>query len=112
MYTVRIMAKPKSSSEQCPVYGIIEFCSKKWAMHILRVIADQKTMRFCTIKEALPDINSRILSERLSELEEEGFIDRIVTEDKPICIEYRITEKGADLRSVFTCFCKFGEKWG
>lgn len=111
MYTLYIMVLPKSSSEQCPVYGIIEFCSKKWAMHILRAIGDQKTMRFCAIKEALPEINSRILSERLTELEERGFIDRVVTGDKPICIEYNITEKGADLRSVFSCFCKFGEKW-
>lgn len=112
MYTMRAMVKFKQSSEQCPVYGIIEFCSKKWAMHILRTIADQKTMRFCAIKEALPEINSRILSERLTELEERGFINRVVTGDKPISIEYHITEKGADLRSVFKSFCKFGEKWG
>ena len=81
-------------------------------MHILRCIADNKTMRFCEIKEALPEINSRMLSERLSELEEEGLVDRIVLDEKPICIEYSITEKGADMRNVFKSFCAFGKKWG
>jgi DNA-binding HxlR family transcriptional regulator len=54
----------------------------------------------------------RILSERLSELEEEKLIKRIVTNTKPIVIEYEITEKGADLRSVFRCCCNWGKKWG
>lgn len=106
------MVDKKSSSCKCPVYSIIDFCSKKWAMHILRTIADHKTMRFSEIKEALPEINSRMLSERLTELEEEGLIDRTVIDEKPICIEYTITEKGADMRNIFKCFCKFGEKWG
>ena len=106
------MPKKQPSSCNCPIYRIIDFCSKKWAMHILRSIADAKTMRFCEIKEALPDINSRILSERLSELEEEGLVERTVTNDKPICIEYSITEKGADMRDIFKSFCVFGKKWG
>ncbi|MBT4119416.1 MAG: helix-turn-helix transcriptional regulator [Candidatus Peribacter sp.] len=106
------MATKKSSSCNCPTYSIIEFCSKKWAMHILRCIADNKTMRFSEIKEEIPEINSRILSERLGELEEEGLIERVVIDEKPICIEYNITEKGADMRNIFKCFCTFGKKWG
>ncbi len=105
------MPKKKPSSCDCPIYGIIDFCSKKWAMHILRCVADENSMRFCEIKEALPEINSRILSERLTELEEEGLIKRKVTDGKPICIEYSITEKGSDLQSVFKGFCKWGQKW-
>ena len=106
------MSKKEPYACDCPIYSTIEFCSRKWAMHILRCIADHKTMRFSEIQEALPEINSRMLSERLSELEQEGFIERTVIDEKPICIEYSITEKGADMRSVFKCFCKFGEKWG
>ena len=81
-------------------------------MHILRTIADAKKLRFSEIKDALPEINSRILSERLSELEEEKLIKRNITKGKPIVIEYEITEKGADLRSVFRCCCNWGKKWG
>jgi len=81
-------------------------------MHILRTIAEHKKIRFSQIKKDLPDINSRILSERLSELEEDKLITRIVKSSKPIVIEYEITEKGADLKKVFSAFCKWGEKWG
>ena len=95
----------------CPEQKIIDTLSKKWNLLILRFMEKEKTMRYCNLQEAIPDINSRMLSERLTELEEEGFIERIVKETKPICIEYKITEKGKDLRKIFDCFCQWTKKW-
>jgi DNA-binding HxlR family transcriptional regulator len=86
--------------------------SHKWSLHIVRAISDNGTLRYCNLQEVLPDINSRMLSERLSELEEEGIIERNVKKTKPICIEYRVTEKGKDLRKVFDAFCQWSKKWG
>lgn len=74
-------------------------------------MSDNKTMRFSDIKKRLPDINARILSERLSELEEKDLITRKIVESKPITIEYEITEKGMDLKKVFDAFCSWAKKW-
>ena len=101
-----------STSPSCPIYCIIEKMSKKWSMLILRSFADTKQMRFSDILEALPEINSRILSERLTDLEEEGVIRRTVTKTKPATITYEITEKGMDLRKVFGGFTTWAKKWG
>lgn len=106
------MDKSKSSSCCCPVYCIIETLSKKWVLLILRTIAEKKKLRFSEIKQELPEINSRILSERLSELEEENIIKRVVQDTKPITISYEITDKGADLKQIFECFVKWAKKWG
>ena len=100
------------SGHCCPVYKIIETLSKKWSLHVLRSLADNGKMRFSDFQEQLPEINSRMLSERLTELEGEGLIERNVLDTKPITVEYQITEKGEDLKSVFKGFCAWGKKWG
>ena len=114
MYTILAMCPKDATSGSCccPIYKNMEALSKKWVWHILRVIAEGKTVRFTEVKDALPDINSRILSERLSDLEEEGMIERSVKETKPIVIEYAITEKGKDFKGVLDAFCSWAKKWG
>jgi DNA-binding HxlR family transcriptional regulator len=102
----------KGSGDMCPIYCIIEKLSTKWSMLILRSMMEHKKMRFSEILEVLPEINSRILSDRLSRLEKEGLITRTVEKTKPIRIYYEITEKSVDLRKVFACFISWGKKWG
>ena len=93
------------------MYRSIEKLCKKWTIHILRSMSEQKRMRFSEVMDALPEINSRILSERLSELEEEGMIERTIQNTKPITIEYSITEKGQDFKKVLDAFCTWAKKW-
>ena len=81
-------------------------------MLILRAFTHQKKLRFSEICEALPEINSRILSERLGELEAEGMITREVEDTKPVSSSYVITPKGMDLQKVFDGFVAWGKKWG
>lgn len=95
----------------CPINRLIEKVCKKWTMLILRTLTERKRLRFGELLEALPDINSRILSERLGELEAEGLISRTVEQAKPITVTYEVTEKGLDLRRVFGCFSQWAKKW-
>jgi DNA-binding HxlR family transcriptional regulator len=106
------MATLSSTSAACPIYRIIEKLSKKWSLLILRSFTEQKRLRFTDILETLPQINSRILSERLSEMEDEGLLVRTVENTKPIVISYEITKKGMDLRRVFDSFVVWAKKWG
>lgn len=97
---------------ECPSYELIRIIHKKWILMILKVMCDQNKMRFSDIKNALPDINSRILSERLSELEDEWFLLRTVENSKPIIISYELTQKSLDLKKVFCSFMDWAKKWG
>jgi DNA-binding HxlR family transcriptional regulator len=94
------------------VHRLLDCLSRKWALHILRHLSDRKTMRFTEIRQALPDINSRVLSQRLDDLEQDGLLTRAVHETKPITVEYTITDKGKDLKKAFDAFCAWAEKWG
>ncbi len=81
-------------------------------MLILRAFTEEKKLRFSDISDRLPDINSRILSERLGELEAEGLIVRTVEDTKPVTISYTITAKGMDLKKIFDGFVSWSKKWG
>ena len=100
-----------SCDKDCPTYRICDVLSKKWIMHILVAFTTNKTLRFSEIEQMLPDINSRMLSERLSELEEEGIVTRTVQDSKPILVSYDITEKGMDLKKIFDVFAGWDKKW-
>ena len=98
--------------KNCPVYVAINALSKKWALLILRTLADNpRDLRFTEIQKAVSGINSRMLSDRLSELEEMELVSREVKNTKPILICYKITEKGAGLKDVFEALKEWTEKF-
>lgn len=111
LYDYKVMSEKSVSSAKCPVYRIIEKVCKKWSLHLLRALSENKHMRFSDFQQAIPDINTRMLSERLSELEQEGLITKKAMDGKPNTVEYVITEKGADLRKVFKALCDWTKKW-
>lgn len=76
----------------CPIQNVFNFLSKRWTLLILRSIREG-TETFGDIKRSLGSISSRILSERLSELEQEGYIHRTVIDGKPVKIRYSISKK-------------------
>jgi len=118
VHSIFLMGKPKKKElaccpwAQCPAYHAIDILCKRWTLHILRAMEEKKKMRFSQLQELMPNINTRMLSERLTELEERELIKRNVKQEKPIVIEYEITKKGSDLKNVFGEFTHWAEKWG
>ena len=54
-------------------------------------------LNFTGIRELVPDISDRLLSERLKELEAEGIVERRVIDTSPPRVEYALTSKGEAL---------------
>lgn len=106
------MKSLKSPGLSCPIYCIIEKLSKKWSLLILGTFMKGKRLRFSEIIESLPKLNSRILSRRLGELEQEGLIVRTVSQTKPTMISYEITKKGMALQEVFEYYADWAKTWG
>lgn len=67
--------------------------------------------RFGEIQDAIPDLSNRMLSERLRELEAEGIVERVVTPERPVRVEYRLTEKGRSLNDVVEALSRWSEDW-
>ncbi|MFX0095442.1 MAG: winged helix-turn-helix transcriptional regulator, partial [Candidatus Hodarchaeota archaeon] len=76
--------------KQSPVNLTLQLISKKWTTEIITELMKGRK-RFSDLLEANPNLSSKMLSERLKELYQEGFIDKIVINMIPLRVKYQIT---------------------
>jgi DNA-binding HxlR family transcriptional regulator len=72
---------------------------KRW-MGLLIDLLLQRPARFNELHAALPVLSKRVLSERLTELQSVGLVQRDVDPGPPIAATYRLTERGKGLGPV------------
>ena len=87
-----------------------ELIGRRWTGAIIYVLL-RRRCRFATLRDAIPDITDRMLSDRLQELEQEGIVERTVIPETPIRVEYELTKKGRALASAFDAIADWAEKW-
>lgn len=92
----------------CPlVHATIELIGRRW-VGVIFLAVDGGAERFSDIRDAVPGLSDRLLSQRLRELEEEDIIKR---SGDGRDVRYSITPKGADLFPVFCAVSEFVSKW-
>src|SRR5229473_6641381 len=74
----------------------IELIGRRWTGAIIFLLL-KSPCRFATLRDAIPEITDRMLSERLQELEREGVVQRTVVPETPVRVEYALTKKGRAL---------------
>lgn len=70
-----------------------------------------KQKRFNEFVGTIEEINSKTLSLRLHEMEEDGLITRKVFPEIPPRVEYSLTEKGRSLRPILEQMGEFSTKF-
>src|SRR5256885_16913711 len=84
-------------NECCRLYHrAIELVGKRWTGAILLVLMDGP-LHFSGIRQLVPELSDRLLSERLKELEAEGIVERRVLDGSPVRVEYSLTAQGRAL---------------
>jgi DNA-binding HxlR family transcriptional regulator len=86
-----------------------ELIGRRWTGAIIYLLL-QQTCRFATLRDAIPGITDRMLSERLQELEDEGIVARAVVPDTPVRVEYSLTRKGKGLAEAVHSLATWAEK--
>ena len=95
----------------CGLYHrAIELVGKRWTGAILLVLMDGR-LHFSGIRQLVPELSDRLLSERLKELEAEGIVEREVLDGAPVRVEYRLTEKGRALEPAVRALKQWGREW-
>ena len=87
-----------------------ELIGRRWTGAILFVLMESRC-RFATLRDAIPDITDRMLSERLQELEQEGIVERTVVPETPVRVEYSLTRKGKELAGAIDAIGAWARKW-
>lgn len=101
----------KDEFHMCPKYEKLAiFLGKRWTGLIIRVLLEGE-FRFSELLDSVPGLSSRLLTERLKEMEELGLVLREVRNEYPIKVEYTLTDKGRSLEPVIREMQKCAEEW-
>jgi DNA-binding HxlR family transcriptional regulator len=88
-----------------------ELIGRRWTGAIIFLLLKMPSARFAALREGIPDITDRMLSERLQELEQEGIVLRTVVPETPVRVEYSLTNKGRALAGPIEAITGWAEHW-
>ncbi len=110
LVSVAVKKKPEPPA-LCPQFHeAVELIGRRWTGAIIYLLLKSRC-RFATLRDAIPDITDRMLSERLQELEQKGIAERTVIPDTPVRVEYALTKKGRALAAVVDTIGEWAHKW-
>lgn len=92
----------------CPITCASEILARKWHPVIIHRLLKDGPQRFNEMSEAIGDVSNSVLSESLDNLEDNDVVDRSIVNEKPIQVEYSLTEHGLALEPVIEAL----EDWG
>ena len=103
------VVKNLSNMKNCPIEVTLEIVGKKWSINIIRDLFKGKT-RFSEFLESNPQLSTKMLSERLKELQKFNVIKKTVSPTTPVTIEYALTTTGKNLNKVLFHLAEFSLK--
>lgn len=91
----------------CPLEGVIDVISKKWALLIINAIGNYGSLRFNKLMEELHGISPKTLADTLKQLQNEQLLKRESFAEIPPRVEYSLTEDGQGLREAVVPILKW-----
>ena len=92
-------------------HSAVELIGRRWTGAIIFLLLKSR-LRFAALRDSIPDITDRMLSERLQELEQNGIVERTVIPESPVRVEYSLTPKGRALAGAVDAISDWAHKWG
>lgn len=101
------------SLQDCPssylraVNDTINVMTGKWKLPIIAALFFGKK-RYTELEKGIPNINPRMLSKELRDLEANGMVRRQVYNTVPVTIEYELTDSGHSFKMVMDAMLEWG----
>ncbi len=92
-----------------PIYYTMEKIKGKWSIIILCFL-NEGPKRNGELLRLIPYISQKMLTSHLRKLEDEGIVKRQQISDKPVLIEYSLTEYGETLKPILDAMRIWGEE--
>jgi len=90
------------------VRTVTDLLERRWTISILYV-SHEGAVRFNEFLQALGTIPPATLAQRLADLEKAGVLERAVIDSRPPMVEYRLTDRGRQLRSLVRALTRYAE---
>jgi DNA-binding HxlR family transcriptional regulator len=101
--------RTRFSQWPCSVARTVDLLGDWWTPLVLRECY-YGVRRFDDFQRSLR-IGRNILTERLNRLVDEGLLERIPYQERPVRHEYLLTEKGRDFFPVMLAMMRWGDRW-
>ena len=88
-------------SPDCPSRHSFDQIFSRWGILTLSRLTAEP-VRFGALRRAIGGISERLLSQTLKVLEEEGLVHRQQWDEKPLRVEYSLTESGVRIAAGLT----------
>ncbi|SHH98321.1 winged helix-turn-helix transcriptional regulator [Clostridium grantii] len=92
----------------CHVELTLDIIGGKWKPVILFYIGKNGVIRYGELKKEIPNINERMLTRQLRELESDQLIHREVYREVPPKVEYSLTSMGETLTPILNQLGSWG----
>jgi DNA-binding HxlR family transcriptional regulator len=92
-----------------PVRDALDVINGKWKLPII-ISVGVGNERFSDIQESIPGITPKAMAKELKELEQHRLIQRIVTDNYPVKITYKLTPYAATLTPIIDALKEWGLK--
>jgi DNA-binding HxlR family transcriptional regulator len=78
------------------VVSVLGVLSQRWSLGIIFLLY-MKSLKFNELRDLLPGISSRTLTDKLRMLEASGILTRSVASSAPVRVGYSLTTRGRDI---------------
>lgn len=86
--------------------------TKVWTLPVIHALGLQEPARFNELKRRIEGISATSLAERLGELEKHGVVARrVFPERSPPRVEYTLTAKGLELKTILKELGEWAIRW-
>ncbi|SER42493.1 winged helix-turn-helix transcriptional regulator [Natrinema salaciae] len=99
-----------AGEDWCPVTSTAMLIGKKWHTVVLHRLLANGPLGFNALKEEVGGISSKVLSDVLEDLESKHLIQREIVNEKPVRVEYSLTELGESLEPVIQEMAAWGQE--
>ncbi len=96
---------------RCPMDVVLRQVMGQWTTYILWLLHSQGPLRFGVLKAQIAGISSKVLTERLRQLEAAGLILRDYRPTIPPAVTYSLSTRGAELHEVLDGLNHIALKW-
>jgi DNA-binding HxlR family transcriptional regulator len=97
-----------AGDDWCAVTCAMDVIGKKWHPVIVHRLLHHEALRFNELSEEVDGVTNKMLSQSLDDLEEKELVNREIVSEKPVAVEYSLTERGRSLEPVIESL----EEWG
>jgi len=99
------------SPGQCPLDAVLRLIMGPWTTYILWLLQTKGPLRFGQIKAEMGRISSKVLTERLRQLEASKLVTRTYTPTIPPSVTYALTTRGHELKGVLEGINDIARRW-